>query len=96
MGYQTKIQLINRKNSQQWYVNFPAQLAHALDFSQGETLEWFIEDRKTLVLKRLQAPPSVLKKKPNTTSSRSSRRSSNNAVRPSNRTEPSDGLSSSR
>ena len=63
MGYPTKVQLINRKNSQQWYVNFPAPIAHALDFTQGETVEWSIEDRETLVLKRLQVPPSVLKKK---------------------------------
>jgi hypothetical protein len=27
MGYTTKVQLIKRAKSEQWYVNFPAQLA---------------------------------------------------------------------
>ena len=35
MGCQTKIQLISRKNSQQWYVNFPAAVAHAMEFERG-------------------------------------------------------------
>ncbi len=35
MGYQTKIQLIKRVNSEQWYVNFPAAVAQAIEFKQG-------------------------------------------------------------
>jgi hypothetical protein len=27
MGYPTKVQLIQRQESQQWYINFPAPLA---------------------------------------------------------------------
>ena len=76
MGYPTKVQLIKRKKSRQWYVNFPAAGAHALEFSPGEIVEWSIEDRATLVLKRTQAPPSELKKKRNRQSSRASRNSS--------------------
>ena len=30
MGYPTKVQLIRRKASQQWYVNFPSALAQAM------------------------------------------------------------------
>lgn len=52
MGYPTKVQLIRRKASQQWYVNFPAALAQALDFDKGEVVEWAIRDRDTLVLRR--------------------------------------------
>ena len=52
MGYQTKVQLIKRTKSEQWYINFPAQLAQAMEFERGETVEWFIEDKSTLVLKR--------------------------------------------
>ena len=52
MGYPTKVQLIQRKASEQWYVNFPAVLARAMEFSKGETVEWVIQDRDTLSLKR--------------------------------------------
>lgn len=52
MGYPTKVQLIRRKASQQWYVNFPAALAKALEFDKGEVVEWVIRDRRTLVLHR--------------------------------------------
>lgn len=62
MGYKTKVQLIKRKESEQWYVNFPAQLAQAMEFKKGETVEWFIEDKSTLAMKRQEAPEPVLKK----------------------------------
>ena len=52
MGYPTKVQLIQRKASEQWYVNFPAALAQAMEFAKGETVEWAIQDRDTLCLKR--------------------------------------------
>jgi len=54
MGYPTKVQLIQRKASEQWYVNFPAALAQAMEFSKGETVEWVIQDRDTLCLKRAE------------------------------------------
>ncbi len=63
MGYPTKVQLIKRKASEQWYVNFPAAVAHAMEFQRGETVEWLIEDKAQLVLRRLDPPPSALKKK---------------------------------
>lgn len=63
MGYQTKVQLIKRINSQQWYVNFPAQLAQAMEFQAGEVVEWEIEDRKLLALVRTEVPEGTLKKK---------------------------------
>jgi len=52
MGYPTKVQLIERKDSQQWYINFPAPLAQAMEFEKGEVIEWVIQDRDTLVLHR--------------------------------------------
>ena len=52
MGYPTKVQLIERKDSQQWYINFPAALAQAMEFEKGEVIEWVIQDRNTLVLHR--------------------------------------------
>jgi hypothetical protein len=62
MGFPTKVQLIKRERSEQWYVNFPSAVAQAMDFKRGEVVEWHIEDKKTLALKRTEAPPQVLKK----------------------------------
>ena len=76
MGFPTKVQLINRKKSQQWYINFPSAVAQAMEFFRGETVEWFIEDKETLVLHRPEAPERKLKKTPDIPSSQRSRRSS--------------------
>lgn len=62
MPFPTKVQLIKRKASEQWYINFPSALAQALDFEKSESVLWSIHDRNTLVLKRPNAPPSPLKK----------------------------------
>ena len=62
MGFPTKVQLIRRKASEQWYINFPSAVAQALDFTRGETVEWSIEDKSLLALRRLHPPASVLKK----------------------------------
>jgi len=64
MGYPTKIQLIKRKQSEQWYINFPVAVAQAMEFERGETVEWVIEDKGSLVLRRHKVPPSAMKKKP--------------------------------
>lgn len=52
MGYPTTVQLIDRKKTEQWYVNFPAAVARALDFTKGEVVEWTIQTRSRLILKR--------------------------------------------
>jgi len=62
MGLATKVQLIKRKASEQWYVNLPSAVAQAMEFSRGETVERLIEDKSLLALRRPQAPPPVLKK----------------------------------
>jgi len=62
MGYPTKVQLIKRKKSEQWYINFPAAIAQAMEFRRGEMVEWIIEDKGQLVLRRRETPPSALKK----------------------------------
>lgn len=63
MGYPTKIQLIKRTKSEQWYVNFPAAVAKAIEFKQGEVVEWIIDDHQRLVLKRSDKAVASLKKK---------------------------------
>lgn len=52
MGYPTRVQLIQRKESEQWYINFPAPIARAMEFDKGEVVEWVIQDRHTLTLHR--------------------------------------------
>jgi hypothetical protein len=56
MPYPTTVQLIQRRHSQQWYVNFPAAVANALDFAKGETVEWTVLDRRRLLLARRRVP----------------------------------------
>jgi hypothetical protein len=64
MGFPTKVQLITRRASQQWYITFPSALAQAMDCSQGETVEWFVEDRSLLVSRRSPPPGPLLTKAP--------------------------------
>jgi hypothetical protein len=63
MGVPTKVQLIQRKDSEQWYINFPAAIAQAMEFKKGEIVEWIVEDKAQLVLRRVAPPPSAIKKK---------------------------------
>jgi hypothetical protein len=83
MGYPTKVQLINRKESRQWYINFPAAVAQAMDFRRGEVVEWEIADRSTLVLKRENVPSVLEPKKKRPGSSASSKSSSKKQGAPS-------------
>jgi bifunctional DNA-binding transcriptional regulator/antitoxin component of YhaV-PrlF toxin-antitoxin module len=62
MGFPTKVQLIKRKDSEQWYINFPSAIAQAMEFERGEVVEWIIEDRSQLVLRRRAPSVSTLKK----------------------------------
>lgn len=68
MGYPTKVQLIHRKKTaDQYYINFPTAIAEAMDFSKGEVVEWCIQDKATLILKRQKTAPAggpVKKTKP--------------------------------
>ena len=62
MGFPTKVQLIQRKDSQQWYINFPSAVAQAMEFARGEIVEWIIEDKNRLLLRRRRTPETILKK----------------------------------
>ncbi len=63
MGYPTKVQVIKRSKSEQWYVNFPAAVAQAIEFKQGEVVEWLIDDNQRLILQRSDESVRDLKKK---------------------------------
>ena len=66
MGYPTKVQLISRKASAQYYINFPSAVAQAMEFTKGESVEWIIADKGNLILSRAHVPanPVDLQKKP--------------------------------
>jgi len=62
MGYAVKIQKVERPTNKSFYVNLPVALAEAIGINKGETCEWTVEDKNTLVLKRIQTkPPRKLK-----------------------------------
>ncbi len=57
MGYLSKVQVIERaKGQRQFYLICPAPLAQALEMGKGETIEWVVEDKWTLRIKRVGAP----------------------------------------
>lgn len=63
MGYKTKVQSIKRKNSEQFYINFPMVLAHAMEFAPSEEVEWVVSEDGTLILTRPNAPKRTAVKK---------------------------------
>jgi len=63
MGFPTKVQLIQRKASEQYYINFPSAVAQAMEFSKGETVEWIVHDKGHLILARKDVPPSPVEPK---------------------------------
>ena len=67
MGYPVKIQKVERPTNRSYYVNFPVALAEAIGLKKGEDLEWLLEDKNTLILRRIKpAPPRKLRApKPN-------------------------------
>lgn len=63
MGYQSKLQVIERGGIQrQFYLICPAPLAQALEIAKGETIEWVVEDKWTLTVKRLSASSAKSRK----------------------------------
>jgi len=53
MGYLSKVQVIERAGgSRQFYLICPAQLAEALEMEKGEEIEWVVEDKHTLTIRR--------------------------------------------
>jgi antitoxin component of MazEF toxin-antitoxin module len=53
MGYLSKVQLIQRAGgNRQFYLICPAPLAEALELEKGEEIEWMVEDKRTLTIRR--------------------------------------------
>ena len=53
MGYFSKVQVIERANdTRQYYLICPAQMAEALEIEKGEEIEWVVEDKYRLTIRR--------------------------------------------
>lgn len=54
MGYLSKVQVIRRgEKNKQFYLILPAPVAQALEMQKSETIEWVIEDKNTLIVRRI-------------------------------------------
>jgi bifunctional DNA-binding transcriptional regulator/antitoxin component of YhaV-PrlF toxin-antitoxin module len=53
MGYVTRVQVIQRgEKNRQYYLICPAPLAQALELEKGELIEWVVEDKYTVIIRR--------------------------------------------
>ena len=52
MGYNAKVQRVDRGKTKSFYINLPAAVAETCNIEKGEEMEWLIEDKNTFVLKR--------------------------------------------
>lgn len=63
MGYEVKIQKVERPTNKSYYVNLPAAMADAAEIQKAEKFEWQIEDRNTFILRRSEPLKSLIPKK---------------------------------
>jgi hypothetical protein len=52
-GYRVKLQKVERPTNRSYYVNFPVALAEAMNMQKGEEFDWIIEDKNTLIFRRV-------------------------------------------
>lgn len=53
MGFQSRVQVIQRTGgTRQFYLICPAPLAEALELEKGEVIEWIVEDKRRLTIRR--------------------------------------------
>jgi hypothetical protein len=53
MGFISKVQVIQRgETNRQFYFICPAPLAQALEIEKGESIEWVVVDKQTLMIRR--------------------------------------------
>lgn len=57
MGYEVKIQKVERPTNRSFYVNLPTPIAEAIELDKGEVFEWRLEDKNTLLLIRKATRP---------------------------------------
>ena len=52
MAYAVKVQKISRPKSTSYYAHIPTAVVESMEIEKGETMEWIVEDRDTLILRR--------------------------------------------
>jgi hypothetical protein len=62
MGYNVKMQKVERPTNKSFYLSFPASIAESCEIVKGEEMEWLVQDRNTFVLKRKKKAKSFIKK----------------------------------
>ena len=64
MGFVSKVQVIQRgERNRQFYFICPAPLAQALEIEKGEHIEWVVEDKQTLKIRRISEVPAPVRRK---------------------------------
>jgi len=53
MGYNVRLQKVERPTNRSYYVNLPVVLAETLGFTKGDVLEWSVRDKTTLLLRKI-------------------------------------------
>ncbi len=54
MGYKIRLQKINRPTNKSFFVSVPVVLVETMELEKGEELEWILEDKNNLVLRRVK------------------------------------------
>jgi hypothetical protein len=54
MGYRVKLQKVERPTNRSFYINFPVALAESINLKKGEELEWIVENKNVLTLRRIK------------------------------------------
>jgi hypothetical protein len=62
MSMRVKVQRVDREKSRSFYVNLPVVLAEALAVKKGESFDWSLEDKNTLVFTRTKPQPARKRK----------------------------------
>ena len=61
MGYVIKVQKISRTRSTSYYANIPTAVVETMEIEKAEEMEWILEDRDTLILRRTKGSGGTLR-----------------------------------
>lgn len=61
MGYNVKLQKVERPTNRSYYLNLPVVLAETLAFNKGDVLEWSVKDNTTLLLRKISTETTTKK-----------------------------------
>jgi|GEM_PF-672205 len=53
MGYNVRLQKVERPTNRSYYINLPVVIAETMGFLKGDILEWSVKDTTTLLLRKI-------------------------------------------